>query len=109
MLEEKIEKRKEEYKGMIVKFCEDNKYTIYRQFFTEEELKNPAMKEDIESFDRYFPNTLDPKNWEAEYMPNEIGEGINLWFFNCEPFDDQLRGYIHEKDGKVVHIEVVGE
>ncbi|MBU4501883.1 MAG: hypothetical protein KKA79_04770, partial [Nanoarchaeota archaeon] len=60
-------------------------------------------------FSEYFPNTLNPQNWEVEYQPNEISEGVNLWFFNCEPFDDQLRGYIHEKNGKVVHIEVVGE
>ena len=66
-----------------------------------------SIAEDIK--DQFYPKltnkevavTYDPNNWEYE----EDYDDEDVYLYNCEPLDDQLRAYVYN-DGR---LEVLGE
>jgi len=49
------------------------------------------------------------KNWKRRYKMWDAASNAIERSFDCVPFDDQLRGYVYERDGKIVKVFVVGE
>jgi len=48
------------------------------------------------------------KNWKRfEKKKGDLGTIVRG--FDCQPYDDQLRAYVTERDGIITHVEVVGE
>lgn len=58
--------------------------------------------------DKEFAETGRVANWKRitkeKYSDGSIERG-----FDCHPFDDQLRGYVVEKNGCIVSVRIQGE
>jgi len=52
-----------------------------------------------------------PKNWRICMVEkHRVWPGVVIYSFDCEPFDDQLRGYVYVDSTKdIIHLEVQGE
>ena len=60
----------------------------------------PLSEEDI-------AKAIDVSNWEIR--DTELEDSITTRTFNCEPFDDQMRGYTYDDGEKIYLVEVQGE
>lgn len=49
-----------------------------------------------------------PKNWKRHTKYKDSSGNI-IRIFDCRPFDDQLRAYVTERDGKIIETYVTGE
>lgn len=86
----------EDCKRMIVDFVFRNKGFIAKQFvppLTDAQLE-PALKE---------------KNWKRRYKQYSQFDDAIERSFDCAPFDDQLRGYVYERNGKIIKVFAEGE
>lgn len=111
MAEEKYKELEKRSIDLLVKFCKNNRDHIYKQFFYDK--SHPFYDEEYdgqEASDNFpYDKTLKPENWELHGSPHEFKCGIRRLCFDCSPLDDQLRGYVFEKDGTILHVYVRGE
>lgn len=73
--------------------------------------QNPGLvsKEFGEDYNADFEaDAILEKNWKRfEKQKGDLGTIVRG--FDCQPYDDQLRAYVTERDGTITHVEVVGE
>lgn len=58
---------------------------------------------------KQLDDAMKEKNWKRRYKMWDAASNAIERSFDCVPFDDQLRGYVYERDGKIVKVFVVGE
>jgi hypothetical protein len=86
-------------KQMIVDYLRDNPGHVFEQFCDE----NATIHE-------FEAPALDPSNWKRMNKEKHWrNHDITIRGFDCSPYDDQLRAYVHEEDNRVTFVEVVGE
>lgn len=54
------------------------------------------------------------ENWRPDpdllgYMDDDEAPGAQMYAFNCEPYDDQLRAYVAARGSRVVSVLIQGE
>jgi len=78
----------------------------------------PALDAEFTSplTDAQFAETTDLSNWftsserDSDLDPADDFDDVMGYGFDCEPFDDQLRGYVRLDDqGNITHVVVQGE
>jgi hypothetical protein len=75
---------------------------------------DPAIVSEIEKMEW---DALQMKNWkrkEKQVFHSNIPafaplNGSIERCFNCEPFDDQLRAYVYERNGVIIHVSISPE
>jgi hypothetical protein len=88
-------------KQAIVDYLKQNPGIVFREFGGGG-INGPS---DMDSFEA---DALVEKNWKRfEKQKGDLGTIVRG--FDCQPYDDQLRAYVTERDGTITHVEVVGE
>lgn len=88
----------------VADWCKNNRQTLDGEF------TQPLTNAE-------FAGACDPANWmtsseqDSTLDPDEYDyDDVMGWSFDCEPFDDQLRGHVRVDDqGNVTHVVVQGE
>lgn len=90
-------------KQAIVDYLKQNPGLVFREFGGGG-INGPK---DMVSFEA---DALQLKNWKRfEKRKDYFDDTIIVRGFDCRPYDDQLRGYVSERDGTIIGVEVVGE
>lgn len=90
-------------KQAIVDWCKNNKSALDAEF------SQPLSNSE-------YQDTCDVSNWlasserDSTLDPDDDYDDVAGWCFDCEPFNDQLRGYVRLDDQwNVTHVVVQGE
>lgn len=60
--------------------------------------------------DDFEADAILEKNWKRfEKRKDYFDETVTVRGFDCRPYDDQLRGYVSERNNEIIKVEVVGE
>lgn len=88
-------------KQFIVDYLKQNPGVVFREFGGGG-INGPS---DMGSFEA---DALEVKNWKRfEKRKGDLSTVVRG--FDCQPYDDQLRAYVTERDGTIIGVEVVGE
>lgn len=103
-------------KNAILDWLKERPLFVLQQFSCDENPENICIDiftpggtvYEITNLDELNAVALKRTNWKRfEKYHNQDGSVVRG--FNCAPFDDQLRGYVTEKNNEIISVEVVGE